>query len=258
MGVEADRARTPVSRLVEIQATISEAANRRGLQLKLLGGLGIALASPTPDPSLQRDFGDLDFLAPTRASRTVEELFRELDFELDASSLRSAHRRQIWWSPGQETHVDVFLGAFEMCHTLDLTDRLGGSAPTLFAADLLLSKLQIVELNEKDAIDICRLLGAHALGAEDAEGLINLTYLCELLGGDWGFYTTTTDNLVALAGSPVLRRAEDGATIDGRRRELLAALEATPKSRGFRLRGRVGRKKRWYQLPEEIDGEEVE
>lgn len=245
----------PVERLVEIQTDVTEVAARRGLRLKLLGGLGIALSSPTDDPSLLRSFGDLDFLAAKGASRAVEDLFGELGFQIDPASIASAHRRQVWWPPGEETHVDVFLGAFEMCHTLDLSERLGGDPPTLFAADLLLSKLQIVELNEKDAIDICRLLGAHSLGAEDAPGTINLPYVCDLLSGDWGFFTTVTDNLVALADSPVLRGAAAAETIEQRRAALLAALEEQPKGRSFRLRARVGRKKRWYRLPEEIDDE---
>jgi hypothetical protein len=248
----------PVARLVEIQGEITESAARRGLRLKLLGGLGIALASPSTDPTLERSFGDLDFLAAKGASRAVEELFRELGYEADPASLQSAHRRQIWWPPGGGTHVDVFLGAFEMCHTLDLSERLGGEPPTLFAADLLLSKLQIVELNEKDAIDTCRLLAAHALGPDDALGEINLPYVCGLLAADWGFFTTVTDNLAALADSPVLAGAAEREAIEQRRRALLAALEAEPKTRGFRLRARVGRKKRWYRLPEEIEGEDCE
>ena len=46
--------------------------------------------------------------------------------------------------------LDVFLDRFEMCHQLDLRDRLGLEPPTLPLADLLLTKLQVVETTDKD------------------------------------------------------------------------------------------------------------
>ena len=53
-----------------------------------------------------------------------------------------------------------------MCHRLDLRSRLHIAGPALNPADLLLTKLQIVELNRKDAIDMIALLLAHPLGAD--------------------------------------------------------------------------------------------
>jgi hypothetical protein len=242
----------PVDRLLAISSEIRDATVTPGVRLKLLGGLGIALCSPTEDPALQRSFADVDFLAPRSQVDEVRDLFTGLGYSLDPSSAQTVHRRQTWWPPEEDTHVDVFLGVFEMCHSLDLGSRLDGPEPSLAAADLLLSKLQIVELNEKDALDIARLLSVHELGPDDSPGTINVPYVSELLGSDWGFYTTVTDNLSALAGAPTSSAAVASETIERRRRGLLDALEAAPKTRGFRLRGRVGRKKRWYQLPEEV------
>jgi hypothetical protein len=241
-----------LDRLLAIHREIEDAATRQQVRLKLLGGLGIAISSPTEDEALMRGFGDVDFLAPRRGADEVQGLFRSLDYSLDPDSAQTVHRRQIWWPPAADTHVDVFLGAFEMCHTLDLEDRLDGSQPALPAADLLLSKLQIVELNEKDTIDVGRLLSTHELGADDSSGTINVPYIGDLLGSDWGFYTTVGDNLTAMEGASVFGRSAGTDAIEANRRRLLDALEEAPKSRGFRLRARVGRKARWYRLPEEV------
>lgn len=243
---------TSTDRLIEMQGEIQDAAAAKGISLKLLGGLGIAVSSPTEDRALERGFADIDLLSRRSESLDVRALFEELGYGMDPSSALTVHRRQTWWPESGDTHVDVFLGEFEMCHTLDLEPRLDVTPAALPAADLLLSKLQIVELNEKDVIDVARLLSTHELGDDDSPGTINLPYICGLLGADWGFYTTVTDNLEALAGAGPVSAAGDTATIEDRRRRLLDALEAASKTRGFRMRGRIGRKKRWYQLPEEV------
>ena len=54
--------------------------------------------------------------------------------------------------------VDVMVDRLVMCHTLDLRPSLKNSSLTLDPADLLLSKLQIIELNGKDVHDITHLL----------------------------------------------------------------------------------------------------
>jgi hypothetical protein len=66
--------------------------------------------------------------------------------------------------------VDVFLGEFKMCHRLDLDDRLGVDHPALPAADLLLTKLQVLELNRKDVTDVAALLTTHKLDERDEPG----------------------------------------------------------------------------------------
>jgi hypothetical protein len=35
---------------------------------------------------------------------------------------------------------------------------------------------------------------------------------------------------------------------------LAARIEAAPKSRRWRMRAKIGERKRWYELPEEING----
>ena len=133
-----------------------------------------------------------------------------LQAEPEFNALQGA-RRQIWWTADRTTHVDVFLGEFTMCHSLDLDQRLPADHPALAAADLLLMKLQVVELNHKDVTDAAALLTTHRLGDDDAAGSINRQRIVEVLAGDWGFYTTATDNLERLPELVAAARSRAGA-----------------------------------------------
>ena len=61
-------------------------------------------------------------------------------------------------------------------------------------AELVLTKLQIVELNEKDVRDTALLSDGHAVSCHDDE-TINGERIAELCGGDWGPWRTITHNL---------------------------------------------------------------
>ena len=79
-----------------------------------------------------------------------------------------------------------------MCHTLDFRPSLGNSSLTLDPADLLLSKLQIVELNAKDARDITHLLSGVPVGDKSpgAARSSRLSRFGEVLAADWGWWRT--------------------------------------------------------------------
>ena len=91
-------------------------------------------------------------------------------------------------------HVDVFYDRLDMCHNLDFKGRLELDSPTIPLADLLLEKMQIVKINEKDIKDSMVLLRAHNLASSGRED-IDAEYVSELLSKDWGFYYTVTTNL---------------------------------------------------------------
>jgi hypothetical protein len=220
--------------------------------LRAMGGVGVALRAPDADPALHRTYGDIDLAAPRRARRAVEDAMTAagLQPEREFNALNGG-RRQIWWTADGSLHVDVFLGEFAMCHRLDLDPGLVTPGPALRGAELLLTKLQVVERNLKDAQDAAALLTTHALAEDDGERRISLRRLREVLADDWGFYTTATDNLARI---PEIIGAHAPAVAPGlaeRCRALAADLEAAPKGRAFRLRAKVGRRRRWYDVPEE-------
>jgi hypothetical protein len=238
--------------LLALAGELIRLAEERGTRLRALGGLGIALRAPDAHPALQREFADIDVAAARKGRADVAAVLERagLEAEREFNALQGA-RRQIWWTPDRSTHVDVFLGEFAMCHSLDLDQRLPAEHSALAAADLLLMKLQVVELNHKDVTDAAALLTTHRLGESDAAGSINRRRIVEVLTTDWGFYTTATDNLERLpelvsALDPELARPVAEAAA-----EIRAEVDAAPKSRAFKLRARVGRRKRWYEVPDE-------
>jgi hypothetical protein len=138
--------------------------------------------------------------------------------------------------------LDVFVGRFSMCHALEIDDRLELDYPALTATDLLLTKLQIVELNAKDAHDAAVLLAEHPIAEGDGDHN-DVAYISRLTGDDWGLWRTVTSTLEQLA--------DLDPSVAGQCRALHEAVEAAPKTRRFKLRARVGERVRWYELPEE-------
>ena len=234
-----------------------EAANRKGVPLKLLGGQAIRYL--TPDfPPRRRDDQDMDFASVSGARRRVAELLAELGFEGDRRfNNLHGHRQMYFQAPADGTSVDVIMDRLNMCHVLDFSGRIGRMPVTLDLADLLLSKLQVVEQNEKDVHDIVYLLAAHAVSEGDEPGAIGLTRFDEVLGGDWGWWRTATGNLdrvVELVRGELSRLVPAGAPYDPV--EQAAALrrhaDAMPKTLKWKVRARLGERARWYELPEEV------
>ena len=62
----------------------------------------------------------------------------------------------LFYDTANGRQLDVFVGTFHMCHELDLGKRLAEHPSALDAADLLLTKLQIAEINRKDIVDAVR------------------------------------------------------------------------------------------------------
>jgi hypothetical protein len=238
--------------LLSLTSDLIDKAGARGTLMRALGGVGIHLRAPLADAALRREFADVDLAAPRKARRQVTEVMEEAGLrpEPEFNALQGA-RRQIWWTPDRATHVDVFLGEFTMCHRLNLDERLQDDHPALPAADLLLMKLQVVELNRKDVTDAAALLSTHQLGEHDENGSINRRRLVEVLSTDWGFYTTATDNLEKIPGLVGDLDPELGRHVADAAARIRREVDEAPKSRAFKLRSRVGRRVRWYEVPDE-------
>ena len=110
-------------------------------------------------------------------------------------------------------------------------------------------------MNEKDIKDSIILIRAHQIGEND-EDSINKTVLGSSLGSDWGFYYTATENLKkikdSLSSYSVLSSG-DREIIQRRITELLAYLEAEPKSFKWKTRAVLGTKTKWYNEVDEWD-----
>jgi len=230
---------------------VAAAAAAAGLALRLLGGAAVYLHSESARlPALRRRYGDLDVAAPSRGRREVDRLFGSLGYRSDVrfNTLNGA-RRLRYLDAANARQVDVFLDELRMCHVIDLRRRLDGDGPCLAPADLLVTKLQIVEINRKDVVDVVALLLDHPVAGHDAEA-INAGYVSGLTADDWGLYRTLQLNMEKVRG------ALDGLDVDPtqvvrRLAQLWDAIEAQPKSLRWRVRARVGDRLPWYEVPEE-------
>lgn len=265
-GVEGD-ARTLADPLAEALRVV-EAADARGLLVRLMGGMAIRAHAPDWTARTRRTEVDLDFVTTSRDRAAFFQLLESEGYTPDRQHNALFGRKQGYFMDvPRKRPVDVLVDTLEMCHRLEFADRLALSTPTLPVADLLLSKLQVVKINRKDVLDALVLLAEHPLGEDDGartstegEGAINIRRIASITSNDWGWWRTVTGNLDKLAqyleaeiqdgdldvGRPI--RHDPAAQVSA----LRSAIESAPKSARWRLRSRVGDRVPWYNEPEEM------
>jgi hypothetical protein len=220
------------------------------LTLRLLGGVAVHVRSRGLPPALTREYKDLDFATTKKSGGDLQKLLRDLGYEPHLGfNAMNGRERLLFYDNPNERQVDVFVSSFRMCHEIPLEKRLAVDEDTVPLAELLLTKLQIIELNEKDVRDTVALLLEHEVTDDDAG--VNASHVASLCADDWGLWRTISHNLEALSDR-VGSYDVDRETVSSRVSVLLERLEAAPKSRAWRLRAKVGERKRWYQLPEEV------
>jgi len=242
--------------LVEEASRLLAAARERDVPLRLLGGVAIQIMlGERMDKRFQRESADLDFLTTKRSGRAVEELLASAGWEPERQFNALNGARRLLFEDAPSGHkIDVFVESFEMCHVLPLAERMSVREDTLPAAELAMTKLQVVSLNAKDRNDLYALL--HALEvAEHDDDAINAVRISELTSGDWGLHHTFELNFARLRDglAEVGLSEPEQATVRARIDALHEAIEQAPKSRGWRMRARIGERKRWYEEPEEVE-----
>jgi hypothetical protein len=239
--------------LTQEAVRVLDGLETRGVAARAVGGLATRLRCPSAArPPLARDYKDLDLATVHAAGRGLSAALEELGYRADRE-FNALHGRErlLFWDVEHDRQLDVFVDRMVLCHTLDFADRLTLDARTLPLADLLLTKLQVVEINERDLKDAAALLADYALGHDgiDAERVLTV------LAADWGWWRTATATLEKVAGYAVDLDGFDAAeTVAERARTLGERANAVPKSRRWKARALVGERKRWYELPEEIAG----
>jgi hypothetical protein len=237
--------------LLAAAADVIDAAASAGITMRLLGGVAVFhLASSTRRPPLARSYRDFDVVVPARQGAAVAKVFRQAGYAEDPhfNALHGA-QRMIFASPGGFV-VDVVVGAFRMCHELDLGRDLPAEGLTIHPADLLLTKLQIVRIEEKDLLDSVALLTD--LPTEGTSPVIDINRFVRPLAADWGFFHTVEMNIAKVVTfardrleSPATQAIADSAS------RITEAMAAAPKSLKWKVRARAGERVPWYELPDE-------
>jgi hypothetical protein len=244
------------SQIMSDAEAVIGSAGAEGLRVRLIGGIGIYLRSSARTRSaLGRSYGDFDLVARRKESRQLRRLLEARGY-VPETVFNATHgeSRLLYHHPSGAYHVDVFLDEFNMSHKLDFSKRLDVVPLTLPPSDLLLTKMQVAQINQKDLSDAGMLLLDHAPGERDGDAELASGYFAETLARDWGLFTTVTDNMQmlisAVAALPLT--AEERELIAGRAGQLMQVAENAPKTTRWQVRSRVGRRVRWYELPEDI------
>ncbi len=240
--------------LPEAVALVDGAA-RAGLKVRLLGGLGVRVLCPDFPPRL-RPGQDMDLACASKGRREVAAYLENSGCVPDKAFNSLNGDRQMYFTAPSGRAIDVMVDRLVMCHTLDFRPSFGNSSLTLDPADLLLSKLQIFELNAKDARDITHLLSGVPVGGNAAGPVIDPGRFGAVLAADWGWWRTTTGNLeklpALLAESPELVPPQPRFDALEQAARLLDVAKSVPKTMKWKLRANVGDRVRWYELPEEV------
>ncbi|MGQ9781347.1 MAG: hypothetical protein ACUVQ8_03715 [Nitrososphaeria archaeon] len=263
-----------------------EKADREGVILRVLGGLSIAIHCQEHREFARRlgrigtgviegqEYSDIDYVSYRNYRDQIIEFFNRIGYAKRKATLSTAaSERQIYYHPKGWFYVDVFFDRLLVAnHPIDFRGRLELDNPTVTVTDMLMEKLQIWEaFSAKDLKDCMLLLKAHNIKEESGREIIDASYIARQLAQDWGFWYTSTTNLKKLKKflseidrlgpevqiDPKQIEKEDRNEIVKKVDVLLDRIDREPKSLGWKIRAKVGTKKRWYnpvERPETVGG----
>lgn len=230
-------------------------AEAKGIRLRILGSIAYRLQCPNHlhlFQDMKRVLTDVDFGAEKKQNKAIREFLTERGYVPDEGVyVASEGSRHIYLHKDTKLNVDVFADELNFCHKVPFKGRLHIDSPTICNTDLLLEKMQIVEINLKDFKDTIVLMLEHPLSHQQAgHKSIDTAYIVDLMRQDWGFYYTFTTNLKRvpdyLSEFPSIR-LDEANLIRARIAELLNVIEVAPKTIGWKMRAAIGTRRKWYQ-----------
>jgi hypothetical protein len=255
MGKQSVTEREKFEKELERVIRASENAN---LLLRVIGSLAFQMHCPKYgylQAAMGRAYTDIDFAAYRKQTREIKTLMAGLGYvENREVFVISEGNRSIFENEANGLHIDVFFDKLDFCHVVSWDGRLEVDSPTIPLSEMVLEKMQIVRINEKDVIDTIMLLLEHPLGDRDQE-TINIDRIAELCAKDWGLWRTTTMNLEkvsALAAGYEQLGDDQKAQVVSQVKMALARIETEPKSMAWRIRSRVGDRVKWYKDVDEV------
>jgi hypothetical protein len=238
---------------VDESVRLVKLADGQGIPLRLLGGVAFRVRCAG---GIERPPGagrDLDMITSREHRRSAAAMLVAEGYVPDRHyNALNGHRQMYFMDASRDRPVDVLVDRLAMCHTLELRERMMVDYPTIPLADLLLSKLQIKELNEKDVVDVLALLRDFDLGDADTNA-VNVRRIAEITSHDWGWWRTVTGNLATLHAFITHSEVKHRSVLLSRLDALSTSIDGAPKSPRWRLRARIGERVRWYEQPEEVE-----
>ena len=163
----------------------------------------------------EREYSDIDLIGLKRQVVAIGDVFRDLGYVENRHVAMATGNGQLQFfvpraADGEagtdgdlpvlldappSDHIDVFLDAMRMDHQVDFRDRLEINTYAIDPADLFLSKLQIVNLNEKDVHDAITLVKDVYVDFQPHPGVLDLHHVAEVCAADWGLYIDVMNNI---------------------------------------------------------------
>jgi len=234
---------------------LTDEAQKRGLVLRVMGPIALHYYFPDHVELYRqmerlgdRVFTDIDYASYGKHRGKMIAFFESMGYQVEKRALMiSGGSRHIYFGE-RIPMIDVFFDQLSYNHPIDYRGRLEIHPHCVSLTDLMLQKLQIVHINDKDLKDMMLLLLAGQVSDTD-QGTVNGKYIAKLLADDWGFYYTATTNLKKVQDAmPEVRAlsAEQQGAIRETANQLLESIEKAPKSGKWQKRARVGTSKLWY------------
>ncbi len=207
-------------------------AKLESISLRMLGSCAVIYITGSKAESRPKPIKDIDLITLTPQRKKVQQWLESKGWLIDASLLLYSERRETFTSTDYVYTVDVYYDCVDGNHRIPLYDRLEGAFPTIPWDDLLLTKLQRRSLRPVDIWDVNTLLNSPAE--------TDLSHFKQMIGSNWGLYTTVTDNLEFLKeGIPEINLVSVTRLLDASRN--------CKKTIGWKARSLIGRKMKWWQ-----------
>ena len=239
----------------EAAAIVAVAADQ-GVLLRVVGSAGIRLHCQAPGPlmdQLNRPAKDIDFVVPDKHRKGMRRYLESRGYVTDRDLLIAMEGTRYSFRHAESgTELDVFVERLDFCHTIEIRSRLHRHPITLPVEELMLAKLQIIEMTMTDVMDVGVILATHQVGDGANPEAIDGKHIARLLASDWGFHHTATRNLRRIAelvgdSSAIDIGARENAQVRDGVQHLLAVIEAEPKGTRWRMRAKLGERKQWWQ-----------
>ncbi len=235
---------------------LTEAAQKEGMLLRVMGPIALHFYFPEHvdlyrrmERLGERVFTDIDYASYGKFRNKMVPFFEQQGYALEKRAAMISGGARLIFFGSRVPMIDVFYDRLDYNHPIDYRGRLELHPSCVSLTDLLLQKLQIVQINDKDLKDGMLLLLAARIGETD-DGMINAKYVAKLMSDDWGFYYTSATNLDRIQQAVDTVKALDEAQrarICGQAALLRKYIEDAPKSGGWKNRAKVGTKKPWYK-----------
>jgi len=258
---------------IEEALKIIREAEEDGVVLRLIGALAVRLHCPDQESlhvNLKRiggagSFTDIDLIGYSKQRHKIRKIMEDkLKFKVSPQALlMRGKERLVYHHPQAACQVDIFLDHLKFSHDVYLGSdtgkgRLSLDSPTITPTDILLEKIQIHDIAEKDIKDILTIFRAHNISSEEERDSINAEYVATLLAQDWGFWYDAKVNLSRVKNfakdyhKTGLLTHEDLADISEKISRLLAVVDGKPKTRKWMRGAKKGTSKQWWRSVEEL------